>query len=284
MADYYYPDGTYAGNKPPEGAKVVKFNRWKHNLPKGPKGLDLDSLLPWLIAGGAGLAAHTAASSMMEGDEKENKKKSAWQKALAALIPVGVGAAAGYGGYSLGKMLKQSQDNSDNSVVYMGEEAQKQYEGQPWVRIGLGTGGLLGTAKASGKAMSELVSAREMPKMVDPPLSTRIQGSIEAQEAAEALKARRKSLEKYVKEHPVESRTALVDTSAEKAIERRRAEALKKTYTQVPNAERIAALKRAKRWGIGAVLGALLTIPSIWSAWDHYNMADKIEKGRNGEY
>lgn len=128
MADYYYADGTYAGNKPPEGAKVVKFNRWKgHKPPKGPKGLDLDSLLPWLIAGGAGLAAHTAASSMMEGDEKENKKKSAWQKALAALIPVGVGAAAGYGGYSLGKMLKQSQDNSSIFKIPESELYQEGY-------------------------------------------------------------------------------------------------------------------------------------------------------------
>ena len=281
MADYYYPDGTYAGNKPPEGAKVVKFNRWKgHKLPKGPKGLDLDSLLPWLIAGGAGLAAHTAASSMMEGDEKENKKKSAWQKALSALIPVGVGAAAGYGGYSLGKMLKQSQDNSDNSVVYMGEEAQKQYEGHPWVRIGLGAGTGAGTYGAYRMAKSDLGNAKKMPKMVDPPPLTRAEGSFELQEATEALKAKRKAIDEYVKKHPEESRNALVDTN----LERRRAEALKKTYGQVPNAERIAALKRAKRWGIGAGLGALLTIPSLLSVWDHYNMADKIEKGRNGEY
>lgn len=281
MADYYYPDGTYAGNKPPEGTKVVKFNRWKgHKLPKGPKGMDLDSLLPWLIAGGAGLAAHTAASSMMEGDEKENKKKSAWQKALAALIPVGVGAAAGYGGYSLGKMLKQSQDNSDNSIVYEGGEAQQQYEGHPWGRYGLLAGTGLGTYGAYRMAKSELGNAKKMPKMVDPDPLTRAEGSFELQEATEALKSKRKANDKYVKEHPVESRNALVDTKAE----RRWKDALKKTYGQVPNAERIAAMKRFKRWGKGAGLGALLTFLNGWSIWDHYNMADKIEKGRNGEY
>lgn len=177
-------------------------------------------------------------------------------------------------------LKKIAQDNSDNSVVYMGEEAQKQYEGQPWVRYGLGAGTGLGTYGAYRMAKSELGNARKMPKMVDPDPLTRAEGSFELQEATEALKAKRKANDKYVKDHPVESRNALVDTT----VENRWKKALKKTYGQVPNAERIAAMNRFKRWGKGAGLGALLTLLDGWSILDHYNMADKIEKGRNGEY
>lgn len=62
----------------------------------------------WLnlaMGGGSALIAHSIASSIFDKPESDRRKDSIWSKVLASLIPIGIGAAGGYGGYKLSEKL-----------------------------------------------------------------------------------------------------------------------------------------------------------------------------------
>lgn len=73
----------------------------------------------WLnlaMGGGSALIAHSIASSIFDKPESERRKDSIWSKVLAALIPIGIGAAGGYGGYKLSEKLFGNQNTKSAQV------------------------------------------------------------------------------------------------------------------------------------------------------------------------
>lgn len=69
------------------------------------EGSDVD-WMSLLMGGGGALLGHSIASSMMDDPNEDRGKRSMWSKVLEKLIPIGVGAAGAYGGYELGKLMK----------------------------------------------------------------------------------------------------------------------------------------------------------------------------------
>lgn len=206
MKKYFYPDGRYAGDKLPEGAKVVPFRKGDHKFPRGPKHkeLTLDQVIPWLVAGGTALTAHSAVSSMLDDNNAEKEqKKSIWRKALNAIISMGAGAAAGYGGYRLGEMLKDAGASTTTGEppleVYDADEAYKEYSKDPWGSwggtLGFGVAGIGAGLQAGKEALRGFTT---VPK-VDPSPSDNIDARIEARKLGDEINAYNEKVREYEK-------------------------------------------------------------------------------------
>lgn len=103
-AEYRTPDGEYLGEELPPGYEVVPWTRdMGRKAEEAHTNKTINEILPWLMAGGAGLIGHAVASSLMDGERK--RKKTAWEKFIDVFVPLGVAGVGGYGGYLLGKNL-----------------------------------------------------------------------------------------------------------------------------------------------------------------------------------
>lgn len=71
-------------------------------------------VLPWLLAGGAGLAGYQIAQTIMDSIDEDGKKdKPMWRRLLSTLVPLGVAGASAYGGYRMGMPVKKAQSKED---------------------------------------------------------------------------------------------------------------------------------------------------------------------------
>lgn len=84
----------------------------KYKAPEAP--MDWGS---WAGAIGGGALGYALGSRMVDEDEEDKKKRSAWEKLLSVLIPVGISGLGAYGGYRLAKNAGISKKAQTNEVI-----------------------------------------------------------------------------------------------------------------------------------------------------------------------
>lgn len=167
-AEYRTPDGEYLGEELPPGYEVVPWTRdMGRKAEEANAAKTINEIMPWLMAGGAGLIGHTVASSLMDGERK--RKKTAWEKLVDVLVPMGVAGVGGYGGYLLGKSLGSEKAAQAKLKPAIDMNAEREKHESPWANAiwGASTGAipLFGTGAWAGKGWLDWA---KMPKEIGP--------------------------------------------------------------------------------------------------------------------
>jgi hypothetical protein len=81
--------------------------------------------MPLVTGAGGLLLAHSLGSALVgRKSGEEERRQSIWERLLSVIIPIGLAGAGGYGGYRLGKFIKQSADGttSQSQPEYTAED------------------------------------------------------------------------------------------------------------------------------------------------------------------
>lgn len=208
--------------------------------------------MPLVTGAGGMLLAHSLGSALMgRKSEEEERRQSIWERLLSAIIPIGLAAGGGYGGYQLGKLIKKSADGTTSQsqpppftaadllaeAKYkrsIAESARDQSDSNAWkfyVPSAIGAAGAAGMIGAYGKGLfydvpkyNKLNSVHQANLQAS---NNAIGESVEAAEKANEAMNKRRQAEAKAKAHPksVKAQTEMA-TAIDEAIKARKNSAI----------------------------------------------------------